>query len=134
MSGNLTIDAASLDEVTSAVVDFGDGAERIINDVLHQEAGPIIAEKITPLIHPSGRTFKGHRASAASSDWPRFDTDENLAVSVGTKAKFRYLYFPDDGSNTRNHAGNQQMFYRGGMAAAPEISERCLARLSEEWS
>lgn len=134
MSGSLTLDAKELDLLTSAVSEYGDGAESIINDVLHQEAGPIIVAKINPLIHPSGRTFKGHRASANVSDWPRYDTDENLAISIGTKSKFHYLYFPDDGSNTKNHAGNQQMFYRGGVAAIPEVIDRCLAKLSEDWS
>lgn len=134
MSDNLTLDASEFDRLASAVAEYGDEAEKGINEVLHQEAGPIIAKRINPLIHPSGRKFKGHRASAKSSDWQRYDTDANISVTVGTKTKFHYLYFPDDGSNTRNHAGNQQMFYRGGVSAAPEIIDRCLAKLSEDWS
>lgn len=134
MSGNLSMSASEMTALFDAVKSYGDGAEQVINSVLHTEAGPMIYQRINPLIHPSGRTFRGHTASARQSDWPRYDIAENLAITVGTKARYRYLYFPDDGSNTERHAGNQQFFYRGGLLAAPDVMERCVAALTKEWS
>lgn len=134
MSSEFSLDAGEVDEIARHIAEFPGDAESAINEVMHQEAGPIIYRQINPLIHPSGRTFAGHRSSATASDWPRYVTSENLAVTVSTKRKFDYLYFPDDGSTTRRHAGNQRFFERGGSAAAPEIVERCLAKLDEDWS
>lgn len=134
MSGNVTLDASEFDRVMKAAQAFPGDAEQAINEVLHEQAGGIIYQRINPLIHPSGRTFRGHGASARSSDWPRYDTEDNLAVSVGTKSRWRYLYFPDDGSNTKNHAGNQAFFFRGAQLATPEVIERCVERMTEDWS
>lgn len=85
MSGNVSLSAREFDRLMAAAQAYPENAEKAINDVLHKQAGPLISQRINPLIHPSGRTFKGHRASAVASDWPRYDIDENLAVSVGRK-------------------------------------------------
>lgn len=134
MSGNVSLNAREFDRLMTAAQAYPENAEKAINDVLHKQAGPLISQRINPLIHPSGRTFKGHRASAVASDWPRYDIDENLAVSVGTKSRWRYLYFPDDGSNTKNHAGGQHFFLRGAQAASPEVVQRCIDAMTREWS
>lgn len=134
MSGNVSLSAREFDRLMAAAQAYPENAEKAINDVLHKQAGPLISQRINPLIHPSGRTFKGHRASAVASDWPRYDIDENLAVSVGTKRRWRYLYFPDDGSNTKNHAGGQHFFLRGAQAASPEVVQRCIDAMTREWS
>lgn len=134
MSATLTIDDAGFERVVDAVASFEGDAEQAINEILHGEAGEIIYGRINPLIHPSGRRFRGHSTSATRAKWPLYETNQNLAVTVTTRSSFNYLYFPDDGTNTRKHAGNQQFFRRGAEAAVPEIVERCLARLTEEWS
>lgn len=126
------VDAASLEPLMRRIESAGEMAESVVNGVLHEEAGPIIYRRINPLIHPSGRTFKGHRASAASSDWTHYDIGKNLAVTVRTKSRFNYLYFPDDGSNTRHHFGNQEFFRRGGEASVDEIVSRCMAAIDKE--
>lgn len=54
-------------------------------------------------------------------------------MTVSTTAKFRYLYFPDDGGNTKRHAGDQHFMFRGAQAAAPSVMERCVAALTREW-
>lgn len=132
MSG-FRLDAGAARELEDRVRAFGDGAEDVVNGVIHEEAGPLIYGRINSLIHPSGRRFKGHTASALKSKWPVYRTNENLAVTVTTTAKFRYLYFPDDGEKTRNHAGGQHFMLRGAQAAAPTIMERCVAALTREW-
>ena len=136
MATTFEVDYTQVDAIAEAVAGFAGDAERALTDALHG-SGPTIYGRINPLISPSGRTFKGHAASARKSDWPRYDTGANLAVTVSTKAKWRYLYFPDDGSSTVRHAGNQQFFRRGGELAAPEVVERCVAALmdeTEEWA
>ncbi|MBQ9785060.1 MAG: hypothetical protein IJW29_06455 [Clostridia bacterium] len=133
MGAEFGIDVKDFDRLQQAIADYGGNAEDAINRVLHEEAGPLIYEEINPLINPSGRKFKGHAKSAKNSPWPLYDTSANLAVTVKTKAKWGYLYFPDDGSNTRKHAGNQHFFQRGGDKAAPKVVDRCLNVLIDEW-
>lgn len=133
-AGVLELDASQVEALASAVSGYGERAEEAINEVLHDEAGPLIYRKINPLIHPSGRTFKGHSASATVSDWASYDTTRNLEVTVRADASHRYLYFPDDGGTTVRHQGNQQFFKRGGESATPEIVERCLRVLTKDWS
>lgn len=113
-------------EIALACEKYPENAERAINEVLHGEGGPIIYRSINPLIHASGRTFKGHRASATVSHWPEYHTEEPLAIEVAASSAYRYLYFPDDGSNTKRHAGNQRFFLRGGEAVIPRLTEMCL--------
>lgn len=132
--GTLGMDAASFEAVQEAIRAFPGDAESAINSVMHGEAGPMIYRRINPLINPSGRTFKGHRASARASDWPSYDVSENLAVTVRAQGSFGYLYFPDDGSTTRHHAGGQEFFRRGGEQAAQEVVDACLGAISREWS
>lgn len=134
MSGWAFIGEADFAAVTVAARQYPDNAERAINEVLHNEAGPVIYRGINPLIHASGRTFKGHKASAKVSDWPEYRTNENLAVTVAAKGNYQYLYFPDDGSNTNRHAGNQQFFKRGAESVIPRIVERCVQAITSEWS
>ena len=130
-AGILELDASQVEALASAVSGYGERAEEAINEVLHDEAGPLIYRRINPLIHPSGRTFKGHRASATVSDWASYDTTRNLEVTVRADASHRYLY---DGGTTVLHQGNQQFFKRGGESATPEIVERCLRVLTKDWS
>lgn len=126
------IDDAELERMQAGIAAFGDGADDAITEVIHR-SGPDIYERINPLIHPSGRRFKGHSSSATASAWPRYIREQHLAVTVTTKSRYRYLYFPDDGANTRRHAGHQRFFARGAEAAAPGIIEKAMARLMNDW-
>ena len=119
--------------ITVAAQQYPAHAEEAINSVLHGEAGPVIYRSINPLIHPSGRTFKGHSVSATAAHWPEYRTGENLAVTVAANGTYRYLYFPDDGSNTKRHAGDQQFFRRGAEAVIPQLVERCVEAITSAW-
>lgn len=133
MSETFSLDASDFERLQQSMEDFGEGSGQVITEALH-ESGPVIYERINPLIHPSGRTFKGHRSSATQSAWPTYVTNESMAVTVTARGKWHYLYFPDDGSNTDRHAGMQDFMMRGAQDAAPEIIERCLGALMQEWS
>lgn len=133
MSKTFSLEADDLERLQEQMAAFGEGSGQIVTEVIH-ESGPAIYERINPLIHPSGRTFKGHRSSATTSAWPTYGTGEALAVTVSARGKWHYLYFPDDGSNTDRHAGMQDFMLRGAESAAPDIIERCLGALMEEWS
>lgn len=124
------------DEVESLqekMEEYGAGAQRIINDVLHGEGGRQVKDKIHMLIPSSGRQWKGKRAPASSADSLQQVNDEMLAVTIKSKTAYNYLYFPDDGSNTKRHAGNQQFFQHGAEDAADSVVELCLGKLTEEF-
>lgn len=132
MSGSFySIEADEFDSLVQKMEAYGPEAVTAINQAL-SESGPDIYQHVNQLIHPSGRRFKGHSSSATASDWSRY-TPGQLSITVGTKSKFNYLYFPDDGSDTRRHAGMQNFFERGGEAAADKVIERCEEALIRGW-
>ena len=132
MSGVFSVEGEAFDELAAAMADFGEGAADVVSEVVHS-SGDVIRDQIDPLIPVSGRTFKGHRSGAQGSQWQRYDTGEKLAITVAATSARRYLYFPDDGSNTKRHAGNRQFMMRGAEAAAPMILEKGIDALIESF-
>lgn len=132
MSGMFALDGEDFDNLMSAMQAYGEGSADIVTDVIH-ESGDLIYEQIDPLINPSGRTFRGHSSGAQGSRWQRYDTGEPLAITVATASSRHYLYFPDDGSNTKRHFGNQQFMLRGAEAAAPMILEKGVEALIQNF-
>ena len=106
----------------------------IIDEVLHGQGAELIKEKISLLIPRSGRKWKGKGAAAASA-MPRSFQQENasLSVTIAARGKYGYLYFPDDGTNTHKHAGNQQFMRRGAEAASDRVIEMCVGKLLESF-
>ena len=124
----LNLDFVAMDDLQQAMKDFQGNTEEIINDVLHNEAGELVQDAIQRLMPVSGKTWNGKK-KAAKYTKSMMNVNENLALTVKSKTAYNYLYFPDDGSNTKNHAGNQQFFKRGGESQINEIMNRCLGRL-----
>ena len=127
--GILSIDYGEIDRLQKAMQDFQGNTEEAINDVFHNYAGDRAQEDIYRLMPVSDKK-KGKHAKHSKS---LSNVDGNLSVTVTARGKWHYLYFPDDGSNTRNHVGNQQFFERGGEAAQDDIVERCVTRLTTEF-
>lgn len=127
------LDFDEVESLQQKMDEYGTGAQRIINDVLHGEGGQKIKDQIHLLIPSSGRHWKGKRAPAASADSLQQVNNEMLAVTIKSKTAYNYLYFPDDGSNTRRHAGNQQFFQHGTEEAADSVVEMCLGKLTENF-
>lgn len=129
MSNSFKINVATFAELQEAMKNYEGNVEEIINDVLHNQAGELIQTSIQRLIPVSGKTWKG-KAGAAKTSKSLTSVNTNLAVTVKTTKKYQYLYFPNDGTTTRRHVGNQQFFERGGEAVQNEIIDRCIVKLT----
>lgn len=124
------LDASQNDVILKTIEEFSDGseAESIINEYLGGEGGDLLKEGIQNLLPVSGRTWKGKKRAAKSAD-PFKKTKGNLSVKISTKGVYHYLYFPDDGSNTERHYGNQQFMFGGASAQADNIANEIINRL-----
>lgn len=125
----MKIDALELGNLEELLANYIGNAEEAINDVLHNYAGDRAQEEIRLLIPVSGKRWKGKAAPAKTSQSMR-NLHGNLSETVTTAKKYQYLYFPNDGTNTRRHVGNQQFFEKGGEAATDDIIERCISKLT----
>lgn len=129
-------EAEKFEKVLDSIEKFSDKsqAERIINEYLHGEGGETIRDNIQKILPVSGRTWRGKKAAASKTN-PFLIKKENLAVVVHTKGTYHYLYFPDDGSNTEHHFGNQQFMFKGAMDSSDkivnEVVDKLVKRLEE---
>lgn len=101
---------------------------KVINDVLHNEGAEVIQNKIESILPVSGRTWKNKKKPASTAK-PFEHKDELLAVTTISRGYYHYLYFPDDGENTKRHAGNQRFMQRGAENSEDKIIEICLGKL-----
>ena len=122
------INLTEADRLLQAIKEFSGSVEDAINDVLHNEIGDLAQTEIKRLMPVSGKNWNGKKAAAKTSNSLR-NLNENLSVTVRTQKAYQYLYFPDDGTNTRRHIGNQRFFARGGENIQGEIIDRCKDKL-----
>ena len=123
-------DAGDMQEFSEMIGQYGNAAQKVINDVLHEEGAQEIKKEITRLLPASGRSWKGKGAPARSAMPGRFAQDNDLlAVTIAARGKYHYLYFPDDGTNTKRHAGNKRFMKKGAEKATPRIIDLCLGKL-----
>ena len=123
------------DALQKAMLDYGAGSGQIISDVFEDYGAPLIREEIKKLIPESGRTWRGKKKAAkhAESLMSQVFRTADPAIYTRSKPDYGYLYFPDDGSHTRRHAGNQNFMGRGQDTATNRIIDRCLAKLADEF-
>lgn len=126
------LDAAEFDRLTERIKEYQGDAENAINEVLWGEGGQRIHNAIMELLPSSGRTWSGKPAAARSAA-PFTQENENLSVTIRTKGTYNYLYFPDDGSTTKKHEGNQQFMFRGAENEQERIIDLCIAKLTNEF-
>ncbi|EGC8431287.1 hypothetical protein H9185_001166 [Listeria monocytogenes] len=122
------MDSTEIERLFNAIRNFPGNAEKSINEIFHNDAPPLVSEEIKRLMPVSGRMWKG-KPQAAKSAKSLTDETANLSFTVKTTGTYHYLYFPDDGTNTRNHVGNQQFFLRGGENKQSEIVDRCISQI-----
>lgn len=125
-----TLSNEAFERLENTLKNYEGNAEQKINEVLWNEGGDLIEEKIKLLLPVSGRTWRGKKKSAKFAE-PFTRGQENLAVIVKTKSAYGYLYFPDDGTNTRKHAGEQYFMHGGAIDAQDDIIDRCIVKLTE---
>lgn len=104
--------------------------EEIVNEVLHGEGSEILKSGITELIHPSGRTWE-KKKKASKIAKPFRTINSNLSVTIYARSGYEYLYFPDDGSNTRRHAGRQHFMLKGTQNQSGKVIDMCLLKLNK---
>ncbi len=124
------INVTELDRLVQVMKEYPDNAEEAINEVFHGEAGDLAQIGIKRLMPVSGKNWRGKKSPAKTSNSLR-NVPANLSVTVTTQKNYQYLYFPDDGTNTRRHVGNQQFFAKGGESVVGEIIERCINKLTK---
>ena len=131
-----TLDARHIETLQRAMQLYGNQAGRTVDDVLHNEGANLIQEEIMRLLPESGRDWKGKRPAAKRAQ-PFTQKNESLAVTIKTRSAYHYLYFPDDGSNTRNHVGYKgkprEFMFHGAENQAGRIMDLCINRLIEKW-
>lgn len=106
-----------------------ENVEDTVNSVLWTSGAEEIKNRITNILPVSGRTWQG-KAKAAKVAKPFTQKNSNLQVEILTRAKYNYLYFPDDGSNTKHHRGNQQFMFKGAQNAQEQIVDTILNKLT----
>lgn len=131
-SAELELEYGDVENLARTLKNFGKSAENVINEVFHDYGGNEIEKEIMNLLPKSGRKWR-KKKKAASSAQPFTQLNGNLSITVHTKSAYNYLYFPDDGSNTIRHYGNQQFMMRGKDLAAPGIIEKCREIIIQEF-
>lgn len=123
------INFLAVEEVEKALTEYSGNIEDAINEVFHSEEVNSLAQKaIKALMPQSHKNWRGKKPAAKTSNSLR-KLDGNLSVTIRTQKPYQYLYFADDGTNTRRHIGNQQFFARGGENVKGDIIERCKDKL-----
>lgn len=128
------LDAASAERLHSLLRKFPGVAVDEVTKTLHKEGAKLISDSIYLYMPRSGRSFAGKGAAAKDSK-SLVDRDKNsrLSVTIGTKPAWHYLYFPDDGTTTKHHAGNQQFFRRGAEFVSDKVVDICVKRIIEKF-
>ena len=126
------IDGDDLERLQKTIKNFPGDAEKAINEVLHDEGSQQIQKAVRNLMPVSGREWKGKKTAAKSAK-SLTDLKGNLFVWVKTTNNYHYLYFPDDGTNTRRHVGNQQFFLKGAESQQETIVDLCIKKLVDSF-
>lgn len=132
MAVRITLDVAQMERLQQAMQSFGVGAGQTVDEVLHNQGGKRINDEIMRLLPSSNRKWRG-KVKAASKTQPFTQENGSMSVTIRTKYNYHYLYFPDDGSNTKRHQGNQQFMYSGAENAMSDIIDACTIELLKRW-
>ena len=122
------LNVIEFDRLHQSMQNFQGNTEKAINEVLHEEVSPLVQDAIKRLIPVSGKHWRGKSPAAKTAKSLR-DIKANVSLTVTTTKKYQYLYFPDDGTSTTRHVGNQQFFKKGGESQQDEIVNRCIKKL-----
>lgn len=126
-----TVDISGIDLITEKIGKYGPAATEVIQEDLKTEGFERISTHIPDLINASGRSWRGKPTSATqAAPTSVFKAQvEGLTLTVSTQKRYNYLYFPDDGSNSKHHAGNQDFMFRGAESMSDEIANDIVKHL-----
>lgn len=131
----LIIDTEEVEQIAQRLTQVGGNAENAINEVLHGIGGQMIEEEIHRILPQSGRTWTGKKKAAVKAK-PFTRINKNLEVTVKTKSNYHYLYFPDNGENTKYHVGfhgiPREFMRRGAENRKQEIINMCIETITNE--
>ncbi|MCI8507558.1 MAG: hypothetical protein HFJ06_03185 [Lachnospiraceae bacterium] len=114
MNTSFGVNYKDFENLEQAVKDYQGDSEQKLNEYLHGRGYSTFEKAIRNGIPVSGRKWKGKKKAAKTAkSLQDKDKDENLAVTVRAATAYNYLYFPNDGSNTIHHYGNQRFFEAG---------------------
>lgn len=133
MSEIFNLDTSGLERITDIFEKYEETGLRTINDVLHGEGAEAIKENIIRILPVSGRHWRKKKAAAKNAAPFTAKTDQMLSVTIVSRKPYNYLYFPDDGSNTKHHAGNQHFMKHGAEKASEKIIDLCIGKLQENF-
>lgn len=121
------INFLGFEELEKALAEYSGNTEEAINEVLHSEEINTLAQNAIKTLMPRSNKKKGRHAKDSNS---LGKLDGNLSLTVRATKAFQYLYFADDGTNTRRHIGDQRFFERGGEEVQGDIVQRCIDKLT----
>ena len=126
-------DYSQIEDLISRLQDSSKNVEETINEILHgfgvEETKKTILS--LPDFPQSNRKWKGKKKAAKNAQ-PFTEQKMNLAFIVRSKKSYNYLYFPDDGSNTEKHFGNQNFMGRGLEKSINPILDRIVASVVDD--
>lgn len=128
----LKLERGDLDRLSAQMERFGAGAGQTVDEVLHGAGAERIRSEIMRLLPQSRRSWRG-KAPAAARTQPFTQENGSLSVTVKTKYRYHYLYFPDDGSNTLRHRGERHFMLGGAENSREHIIDACIRRLIENF-
>lgn len=129
---SIDLNINEMERLVKAMQDYEGNTEQVINKALHHgETYYLAQDHIRFLMPVSWAKWKGKKPAARVNQNSLQRLIGNLSLTVKSSTNYNYLYFPDDGTNTTRHIGNQRFFERGGEAATPEIIDRCIGALVE---
>ncbi|MGM9534894.1 MAG: hypothetical protein ACI3VR_06560 [Intestinibacter sp.] len=108
---NFELEAEDIQRIQEAIMNFGDGAEKVINDYLETQANEAFKQSIINLIPVSDRD----KAHAKDSDPLKGELSGNLELYIHTKTQYNYLYFPDEGAGAHFVGKGPQDFMQQGV-------------------
>lgn len=130
------MDVAQAERLEKAMSNYAGLAGKTVDEVLHTQGGKIIQDEIMTLLPESGRMWNGKKTPAKRAQ-PFTQENGSLSVTIKTKPAYHYLYFPDDGTNTRRHIGYKgkprEFMLHGAENKTEKIIDLCISRLIDEW-
>lgn len=127
------LDCEQYDRLIQTTARLGENVENAINEALRTDRIKIwMINSITESTPVSSAKLGSWHPVHAKNAKPYKEQYENLAVTIKSRKDFHYLYFPDDGSNTKRHQGMQQFMLQGMENVSGQIVDEIVEQIVEK--